>query len=204
MTSQYRHRRTSNPATAFPNPLEPGEISVNTANRQIAVGDAQAGVLGVPLQLLALRIFDTRAIYTANDMVYQAGVVYRAKGAAGPGAFTPAQWDMLVGTTDPQYVAKAGDTMTGMLTLPATTPTLGNHATHKTYVDTKVASKSTLLVSQTPPAGANDGDLWLESDTGLIFVRYNDGNSTAWIIAFPQPDMAAFKAYVEQPLTALV
>src|SRR4029077_2760409 len=123
-------------------------------------------------------------------MVYQDGVVYRAKGAAGPGAFTPAQRDMLVGTTDPQYVAKAGDTMTGMLTLPATTPTLGNHATHKTYVDTKVASKSTLLVSQTPPAGANDGDLWLESDTGLIFVRYNDGNSTAWIIAFPQPDMA--------------
>jgi hypothetical protein len=32
-------------------------------------------------------------------------------------------------------VLKAGDTMTGMLVLPATTPTLGTHATNKTYVD---------------------------------------------------------------------
>jgi hypothetical protein len=32
-------------------------------------------------------------------------------------------------------VDKAGDTMTGMLVLPATTPTLGTHATNKTYVD---------------------------------------------------------------------
>ena len=49
MTSHYRHRRTSAPATAFPSPVEPGEIAVNTANRQIAVGDAASGALGNPL-----------------------------------------------------------------------------------------------------------------------------------------------------------
>ena len=66
MTSQYRHRRTSNPATAFPNPLEPGEIAVNTANRQIAIGDAQSGVVGQPLPAIAVRYFDTRAQYVVT------------------------------------------------------------------------------------------------------------------------------------------
>ena len=35
-------------------------------------------------------------------------------------------------------VAKAGDTMTGPLTLPATDPTLSNHATRKAYVDDQI------------------------------------------------------------------
>lgn len=37
-------------------------------------------------------------------------------------------------------VAKAGDTMTGPLVLPAAAPTLGTHATNKTYVDAQVAT----------------------------------------------------------------
>jgi len=49
MTKPYRHRRTANPANAFPTPLEPGEIAVNTANRQIAIGDANAATIGIPL-----------------------------------------------------------------------------------------------------------------------------------------------------------
>ena len=224
MTSQYRHRRTSLPATAFPT-LEPGEIATNTANRQIAVGDAASGTLGAPLNLIAIRYFDSRVIYAAGDMVCQAGVIYRAKAAAGPSSFTPAQWDMLVGATDPQYVAKAGDVMTGMLTLPATVPSSGNHATNKTYVDTGlaassadtalrvlkagdvmtgmltlpattpsaaqhathkayvdglVAAKSSVITSDTPPAGAVDNTLWYEGDTGLLFIKFNDGTSTQW------------------------
>jgi len=120
MTSQYRHRRTSNPSTTFPNPLEPGEIAVNTANRQLAAGDANSGTLGVPLALIAVRFFDVRAIYAANDLVCNVGVVYRAIGAAGPGAFTPAQWSAIAGVLDPRYVQKVGDTMTGALTMATT------------------------------------------------------------------------------------
>jgi hypothetical protein len=40
---------------------------------------------------------------------------------------------------------------------------------------------ASVLVSATPPAGAPDNALWWESDTGLTFIRYNDGNSTAWV-----------------------
>jgi hypothetical protein len=38
-----------------------------------------------------------------------------------------------------------------------------------------------VLVSDTPPAGAADNTVWFESDTGLTFVRYNDGNSAQWV-----------------------
>ena len=62
MTSQYRHRRSPNPATNF-TALEPGEIAVNTATRQLSVGDADGTSIGIPLPLLAIRIFDARSTY---------------------------------------------------------------------------------------------------------------------------------------------
>jgi len=34
--------------------------------------------------------------------------------------------------------------------------------------------------------------MWWENDSGLLYVRYNDGNSTQWVIAAPQPDISAF------------
>jgi hypothetical protein len=54
------------------------------------------------------------------------------------------------------------------------------------------AGTATLLVSDTPPTGAADGALWFESDTGLVYARYNDGNSTQWVIITPQPDLTQF------------
>jgi Chaperone of endosialidase len=32
-----------------------------------------------------------------------------------------------------------------------------------------------------PPLGPSDGDLWWESDTGKLFVAYEDGTSTQWV-----------------------
>jgi hypothetical protein len=42
-------------------------------------------------------------------------------------------------------------------------------------------SMSSILVSDTPPAGAPPNALWYESDTGLLFVNYFDGTSTQWV-----------------------
>ena len=92
-------------------------------------------------------------------------------------------------------VAKAGDTMTGPLVLPVAAPTSDPQAANKKYVDDKIASiptPSSLTVSDTPPVGVPDGALWWESDSGLLYVRYNDGNTTQWVIAAPQPDINAF------------
>jgi hypothetical protein len=55
-----------------------------------------------------------------------------------------------------------------------------------------VGGGTTLAVSDTPPVGAADGSLWWESDSGLLYVRYNDGTSTQWVIAAPQPDINTF------------
>ena len=193
MTSQYRHRRTSNPATVFPNPLEPGEITVNTANRQIAVGDAASATLGTPKPLLAIRYFDTAAQYVVNEFVVNGTALYRSNKPTGPGAFVAADWVMMVGQIDPQYVAKTGDVMSGMLSLPAANPTAGVHATNKTYVDTLVASKSSVVVSDVKPTpDPIDSTLWYDTQDGQLYIRYNDGNSTAWVIAAPQPDAGMF------------
>jgi hypothetical protein len=126
MTSQYRHRRSSNPATAFAT-LEPGEIAVNTANRQIAVGDAASATLGTPEPLLGVRFFDARAIYAIGDYVINAGLQYCAKAANGPGAFTPANWNAVTmeGAVSGTFVAKAGDTVTGGLTVNGTLTGVG-------------------------------------------------------------------------------
>ena len=49
-----------------------------------------------------------------------------------------------------------------------------------------------LICSDTPPVGVADNALWWESDTGLLYVRYNDGTSTQWVTAIPQPDLSLY------------
>lgn len=92
MTIHYRHRRTANPATAFPATIQPGEIAVNTATRQLVVGDAATGQ---PLDLLGVRPFATTSTYATGNIVSHLGSIYRARGAVAAGAFDPTKWDML-------------------------------------------------------------------------------------------------------------
>jgi hypothetical protein len=54
------------------------------------------------------------------------------------------------------------------------------------------AGTATVVCSDTPPAGAADNSLWWESDSGLLYTRYNDGTSTQWVLVTPQPDLSAF------------
>jgi hypothetical protein len=135
MTSHYRHRRDSNAAAPFASPLEKGEIAVNTANRQVAVGDPA----GQPLALIAVRYFDAKAQYVLNDFVVYAGKIYLAQGAIAPGSFNPAQW--FAATKDPSditdlssYLLKSGGSMTGPLLLHGD-PTDATEAATKQYVD---------------------------------------------------------------------
>lgn len=41
----------------------------------------------------------------------------------------------------------------------------------------------TVYMQDTPPAGAPDKSQWVETDSGLMFTRWNDGNSTQWVQA---------------------
>ena len=50
-----------------------------------------------------------------------------------------------------------------------------------------------LFTSETPPVGAPLRSLWWESDSGLLYVLYDDGSGAAqWVIACPQPDITSY------------
>src|SRR5262249_21772767 len=40
-----------------------------------------------------------------------------------------------------------------------------------------------IYVSDTAPTGVPDKSLWFKSDTGQLYIRYNDGNSSQWVFA---------------------
>jgi hypothetical protein len=43
------------------------------------------------------------------------------------------------------------------------------------------AGTAQMIIADNPPAGASDGSVWYESDSGLTFLRVNDGTSTQWV-----------------------
>jgi hypothetical protein len=63
-----------------------------------------------------------------------------------------------------------------------------------------------ILVGPTPPASAPDNALWWESDTGFLFFRYNDGNSTQWVQvnAQTQPDLSSVVRKSGDTMTGLL
>ena len=101
------------------------------------------------------------------------GVWYAALGTSP--SYTKAE-------ADAKFVDTVGDTMTGALTLSGP-PTAPLQAATKDYVD----SKASIIVSDTPPPAPLDNMLWWESDTGTLYVRYNDGTGAQWVQAVATP-----------------
>jgi hypothetical protein len=75
---------------------EAGELFVNFADFQIGTIDAAKN----PRDLVAVRFFSNATDYSTGDFVFQAGALYRAKGAVTAGAFNASQWDALGTATD--------------------------------------------------------------------------------------------------------
>lgn len=50
------------------------------------------------------------------------------------------------------------------------------------------AGTATVITSDTPPGSPADNVLWWKSDSGLLYVRYNDGDSSQWVVAVAIPD----------------
>jgi hypothetical protein len=79
-------------------------------------------------------------------------------------------------TATADYVLKAGDIMTGALMLPAD-PVAPLEATTKQYVD----NHARMHISDIEPANPLARDLWWKSDSGDVYLRYDDGTSTQWV-----------------------
>lgn len=115
---------------------------------------------------------ETDAVSTAN--AYSDGLITTLKSGAGAGYDTFAEVETQIGTVSTASttglalkVAKAGDTMTGLLTLSGA-PSSANHATTKAYVDSAVAGVTpgattngygTRTLSTGAPSGGSDGDI---------------------------------------------
>jgi hypothetical protein len=130
-------------------------------------------------------------IAKAGDTMIGA-LILSADPTAGFGAATK-QYADSVGTSK---VSKGGDTMTGPLLLNGDPSAVLGAAT-KQYVDNKVATGggggggASVLIADTAPT-APDNSLWWESDTGILFIRYNDGTSTQWVTTYPAIDSSAY------------
>lgn len=115
---------------------------------------------------------ETDAVTTANT--YSDGLITTLKSGAGAGYDTFAEVETQIGSVSTAStsglalkVAKAGDTMTGALTLSGA-PSSANHAATKAYVDTAVAGVTpgsttngygTRTLSTSAPTGGSDGDI---------------------------------------------
>jgi hypothetical protein len=88
---------------------------------------------------------------------------------------------------EPNAVAISGGFITGI-----SNPVQPYDVANKNYVDANKGA--TLRVSDVPPAvtGQVDNTLFWETDTGLLYILYNDGTSRQWVIACPQPDTSLY------------
>jgi hypothetical protein len=50
---------------------------------------------------------------------------------------------------------------------------------------------SSVIIADTPPTGVPEGVLWWESDQGVLYVNYNDGDSLQWVQAVVVPPVGA-------------
>jgi hypothetical protein len=103
-----------------------------------------------------------------------------------PGATGP------IGPAGPTGAQGADSTVPGPQGPPGNTGAQGPQGSPGAQGPVGPAGTTQLLVGDTPPVGAADNSLWFESDSGNLYFRYNDGNSTQWVIAAPQPDLSTF------------
>ena len=65
-------------------------------------------------------------------------------------------------------------------------------------------SGGSIMISDTPPASPVAGALWWESDTGNLYIRYNDGDSSQWVLAVPAMSASSIGAVAYTPQTLTV
>ena len=126
-----------------------------------------------------------------------------------------AQWLQVGGSGDLatlDYLPLSGGALSGNVSfngfratdLPA--PTNAQDAATKAYID----AKDVAIVADTPPSTNSNGetiqqgDLWYDMIGGRLYVYYNDGNTTQWVDASPEPpfDTAAAATNLVATLTA--
>jgi hypothetical protein len=130
-----------------------------------------------------------------------------------PQAPTPATADSDTSIATTAFVKAQGYATNAALPAPATAIPLIESGTGAVGTATKYAREdhvhpiaagggSTVYMADTPPVGVPDKSLWIETDTGLMFSRYNDGTSTQWVMVPGGISGSAVRFDIAQTLTA--
>jgi hypothetical protein len=80
----------------------------------------------------------------------------------------------------------ASPALTGNPTAP--TPAPGDNDTSlatTAFVQAAIATATSISVGVLPPGSPAANALWWNSETGVLFIYYNDGNTTQWVPAVP-------------------
>ena len=147
-------------------------LTWNNATSVATITGQLSMVLGNALSITAAGAIRANNFYTSGTIAdfapASAGIV--ALRPNGPGA-TAAQ--LLVSTTSVTSATPVG--------LPANAAS-NLHAVPLQQLNTGLAAKASIYASDIPPAGAPDNSLWVETDTGIMYFRWNDGSSTQWVM----------------------
>jgi hypothetical protein len=122
-----------------------------------------------------------------------------------------------------QVLSLLGGTLSGPLILNAD-PTTGLGAATKNQVDAKLSDApldgttygrknaawsaisgggAPVYVQDSPPGGVAAGSLWWESDTGLLYISYQDADSTQWVAINQSAPINAVQWDIAQQLSAV-
>lgn len=108
-----------------------------------------------------------------------------AAGPAGPTAVSANAGNSATLGTDSLIFVPAIPAGSTTLPLAAGTAAAGTAATfaRADHVHPAAAAASAVTVSDTPPASPSAGQLWWDSAGALMYLWYNDGNSSQWVNA---------------------
>jgi hypothetical protein len=169
-----RSSTTTNVPTA--GTRQPGEVWTNFPDMQLGVIDTTK----TAQKLLAVRFFSTTGTYVAGDVVVQAGVIYTALGAVAPGAFNPAQWQKNAAISDipaPYVLPTASTTVLGGVKVDGTTVLINAGV---------ISAGGAIFMGATPPVSPLVGGLWFDTVGGQLYIYYNDGNTSQWVVVVNQ------------------
>tara|TARA_Y100000389_G_scaffold145503_1_gene144086 strand:- start:349 stop:1044 length:696 start_codon:yes stop_codon:yes gene_type:complete len=77
------------------------------------------------------------------------------------------------------------------------------NSTTDVWEPSQAVTTATIQISDTPPATAIQGELWHNSSDMKLYVYYNDGTSSQWVVASPQIAGPAGPAGSSYNLTAV-
>jgi hypothetical protein len=140
-----------------------GAPYVNFADKQLGVMDPGLN----PLDLIGVPFFSTSANYNIGQVVNYQGILYSALVTMAAGPWVPANWIRVTGKVD-----KAGDTMTGDLTINKSAPALIMNRTDSNYAT--INGQKGGLNRWTMQLGTSDAEGGSNVGSNFSLYRFND------------------------------